>query len=288
MVHRTFIGDDHLLLSYDQLLTLMMQYVAYLKVHNRTEDPHQLVRLMLVDKHTSHKVMNSMLQHMATYGMPEEFPNDGSIFDQGATNICNQSTNTPEEEYIISSSIFWVEGVLQTTVGILGIVGNVLAMCIYRAGGPKFYTIFFQLLICLLLLHTSYIILSLVMSFGRQISGKVFIISYAYFLYPLPSLMMHSSTFITVLMAWHRFRAADHPVDYLVAWRFVNPQWSAFKALVVAMTGSFLLITPLFFEPKVEIDRYIEYEEFNDTHIVLVSIIFQPIDKLSFFKSLTS
>jgi hypothetical protein len=268
---KTLTADDHILLSYDQLLSLMLQYVAYLSVHNRTDDPHQLVRKMLVDKHTSDNVMNSMLQHMANHGMPEEFPEDGSIFDHNSVHICNQSTNTVEEEYVISSSIFWVEGIFQTTIGALGIVGNVLAMCIYRAGGPKFYTIFYQLLICLLFLHTSYISLSLIMSFGRQMSGKVFVISYAYFLYPLPSLMMHSSTFITVLMAWHRFSAADHPMDYLVAWKFVNPRWSAFKALIVAMAGSFLLVTPLFFEPKVEIDRYIEYEEFNNTHIILVS-----------------
>ncbi len=203
--------------------------------------------------------------------MPSDFPVDGSIFNQNSIHMCNQSTNTAEEDHVISSSIFWVEGVGQTTIGALGIVGNVLAMCIYRAGGPKFYTIFYQLLICLLFLHTSYISLSLIMSFGRQMSGKVFIISYAYFLYPLPSLMMHSSTFITVLLAWHRFSAADNPVAYLVAWKFVNPRRSAIKALIVAMVGSLLLVTPLFFEPKVEIDRYIEYEEFNNTHIVLVS-----------------
>lgn len=270
-MEKTLTSDDHILLSYDQLLSLMLQYVAYLSVHNRTDDPRELVRKMLVDKQTSDEVMNSMLHHMANHGRPEEFPADGSIFDQGSVHICNESTNTPEEEHVISSSIFWVEGISQTTIGVLGIIGNVLAMCIYKAGGPKFYTIFYQLLICLLILHTSYISLSLVMSFGRQMSGEIFVISYAYFLYPLPSLVMHSSTFITVLMAWHRFSAADNPVDYLVAWKFVNPGRSAIKALLVAMSCSLLLVTPLFFEPKVEIDRYIEYEEYNNTHIILVS-----------------
>lgn len=270
-MERTSTSNDHFILSYDQLLSLMLQYVSYLTVHNMTEDPHQLVREMLTNKYTSDKVMNSMLYHMAKHGMPHEFPDDGSIFHQSSVHVCNQSTNTAEEERVISSSIFWVEGIFQTTVGIVGIVGNVIAMCIYRAGGPKFFTIFYQLLICLLILHTSYISLSLIMSFGRQMSGKVFVISYAYFLYPLPSLMMHSSTFITVLLAWHRFSAADHPVDYLVAWKFVNPRWSALKAMVVGMLSSFLLVAPLFFEPKVEIDRYMEYEEHNNTHIILVS-----------------
>jgi hypothetical protein len=69
-----------------------------------------------------------------------------------------------------------------------------------------------QLLICLLLVHTSYISLSLFMFIGRRIGGKFFIMSYAYILYPLPSLMLHTSTFLTVLLAWHRFCAADSPL----------------------------------------------------------------------------
>jgi hypothetical protein len=42
-------------------------------------------------------------------------------------------------------------------------------------------------------------------------------------LYPLPSLMLHTSTFLTALLAWHRFKAAKKPVEYFVRWKFVNP-----------------------------------------------------------------
>jgi hypothetical protein len=165
---------------------------------------------------------------------------------------------------------FWVEGIGQAFIGILGIIGNVLAISIYRAGGNKFSSIFYQLLICLLLVHTGYISLSLFMFLGRKIGGKYFIMSYAYILYPLPSLMLHTSTFLTVLLAWHRFCAADKPLDYYIAWRFVNPKWSALKAMMTSLVVGIILVIPLFFEPRVEIERYMKYEEFNSTHIILV------------------
>jgi hypothetical protein len=69
----------------------------------------------------------------------------------------------------------------------------------------KYPLTWFQLLICLLLAHTSYIGLSLFLFLGRKIGGKYFIYSYAYVLYPMPSLMLHTSTFLTVLLAWHRY-----------------------------------------------------------------------------------
>jgi hypothetical protein len=46
--------------------------------------------------------------------------------------------------------------------------------------------------------------------------------AYAMGLYPLPSLMLHASTFLTTILARHRFRAANSPVEYFTAWKFVN------------------------------------------------------------------
>ena len=101
------------------------------------------------------------------------------------------------------------------------------------------------------------------MFMGRRIGGKFFIMSYAYILYPMPSLMLHTSTFLTVLLAWHRFYAADKPLDYYIAWRFVNPKWSALKAMLTSLLFGIVLVIPLFFEPRVETERYMKYEEFK-------------------------
>ena len=189
--------------------------------------------------------------------------NIGTIFQINSSQI---------EETAIRATSFWVEGITQAIIGILGIIGNVVAISIYRAGGNKFSTIFYQLLICLLLVHTGYISLSLLLFLGRKMGGKVFIVSYAYVLYPLPSLMLHTSTFLTVLLAWHRFTAADRPLEYYIAWRFINPKWSALKAMMTSLVAGLFLVIPLFFEPRVETERYMQYEEFNNSHVVLVSL----------------
>ena len=98
-----------------------------------------------------------MLTHMASYGFPDDFPSDGSIFNASSHMVCNQINTTVNEEHYMATTSFWVEGVSQAVIGILGIIGNVVAISIYRAGGNKFSTIFYQLLICLLMVHTSYI-----------------------------------------------------------------------------------------------------------------------------------
>ena len=48
-------------------------------------------------------------------------------------------------------------------------------------------------------------------------------ILFANVLYPLPSMMLLCSTYLTVLLAWHRFCAATKPVEYFIKWKFINP-----------------------------------------------------------------
>ena len=82
--------ENQIILSNDQLLSLMLQYIAYLSVHNQTEDPNAVVREIFNDQHAHDKLMQSMLTHMATYGLPEHFPNDSSIFNTTSHLVCNQ------------------------------------------------------------------------------------------------------------------------------------------------------------------------------------------------------
>ena len=98
-------------------------------------------------------------------------------------------------------------------------------------------------------------------------------IVYSYFLYPLPSLMLHSSTFLTVLLAWHRFNASDRPIEYYISWKMVNPNVSAIKAIIVCLLAGTALVIPLFFEPKVQYETYMLYRKINDSHVVLVSLL---------------
>jgi hypothetical protein len=74
-----------------------------------------------------------------------------------------------------------------------------------------------------LLVQTSYIIFTLSNVAGlRNGTNDNFERAYASALYPLPSLMLLASTFLTTLLARHRFRAADSPLEYFTTWKFVN------------------------------------------------------------------
>ena len=120
-------------------------------------------------------LLRSMLNHMSRHGLPHQFPSDGSVFepstpDNVTDSVCEMEDLTPEEESAMDTGSFWIEDVFQTAIGILGVLGNLVAVAVYLAGGKKFYTVFYRLLICLLFTHTGYIILTLTSFFGRKLA----------------------------------------------------------------------------------------------------------------------
>jgi hypothetical protein len=53
--------------------------------------------------------------------------------------------------------------------------------------------------------------------------------------------------------------------------------------------AGFILVIPLFFEPRVETERYMKYEEYNSTHIILVSSATYPFFKhFSYFAQMST
>ncbi len=208
---------------------------------------------------------------MAKYGYPEDFPLDTT----NQTTECGQAclelecpmASFPNEDISI---IEWITGILQSIIGLIGVFGNLLAIMVYLAGGPKFKTIFYRLLLCLLLTYTAYIVLTLTSFFGRSFGDVIFFQVYAHFLYPMPSMMLHASTFLTVMLAWHRFNASERPIEYYVAWKLVNPNTSAGKAITMCLILSLLLVIPLFLEPVVATKHYMTFSKVNSTHVMLV------------------
>jgi hypothetical protein len=101
--------------------------------------------------------------------------------------------------------------------------------------------------------------------------------------------MLHASTYLTVLLAWHRFNASDRPIEYYISWKMVNPNVSALKAIIVGLVAAMILVIPLFFEPKVQYETYMSYKKINATHVLLVKIHFPfrfTISNLSFLSRL--
>jgi hypothetical protein len=54
------------------------------------QDPNLLIREIFNDQSAHDKLMQSMFSHMASYGFPENFPADGSIFNASSHMVCNQ------------------------------------------------------------------------------------------------------------------------------------------------------------------------------------------------------
>jgi hypothetical protein len=106
-----------------------------------------------------------------------------------------------------------------------------IAITVYLQGGLKFYTIFYRLLVALLIAQTCHLISSLSIYIGQRMDIYWFQLAFSYFLYPVPSMMLHISTFLTILLAWNRHEAARNPLDYFVAWRFANPTGIVLKHL---------------------------------------------------------
>ena len=176
------IAGEERVISLSQLWSLILNYISYLSVHNQISDPASLIESARRNTNVYDQLLQSMLDQMSKHGMPNDFPTDGSIFNRTAfQQQCTYKIISDEEEVFLERNSFWLEGVCQTVLGLFGIVGNLTAIVIYWSGGSKFYTIFYRLLICLLLVHTFYISLTIFVYFGRyhgsnfvSISLKIF------------------------------------------------------------------------------------------------------------------
>jgi hypothetical protein len=72
---------------------------------------------------------------------------NGSPFNDSLFNKCGFSFTSQEEDDLMADVNYWLEGVVQSFVGILGIIGNVTAIVVYISGRKKFKTIFYRLLV---------------------------------------------------------------------------------------------------------------------------------------------
>ena len=218
---------------------------------------------------------------------------------QNASNETNETVHLPVESSLgkstpmctddrldmfefedVHSFSFWMEGVCQFPIGIVGIISNVLAIPILCSSCMK--SIFNRLLICLLILHTVYICSVLLTETmwpvwkndPHNISEAWFIILFSFVLHPLKQLMLYSSTYITVLLARQRYLAIRHPIEYRNSVLSTNPWVPAIKSLMFVLVAAALCTFPLFLETSVEYDEIGRVHEVNATHFQYVSRVY--------------
>ena len=63
-----------------ELTGMLTDYIQYMGQHNQTEDSDQLLQSALENKRFYYSLIRSMLGHMAKFGYPDQFPEDGSVF----------------------------------------------------------------------------------------------------------------------------------------------------------------------------------------------------------------
>ena len=193
-----------------------------------------------------------------------------------STQMCFESGLDNSQLEKIQSVSFWMEGIFQLTIAVIGIVSNLAAIPILCVNAMK--SIFNKLLICLLILHTVYLIGVLLMGImwpewknnDEKLSEVWFIVLFSFVVYPLQQLMLYSSTFITTLMARQRYLAIRHPIEYRNSTTGINPWVPAVKSLMLVLALSGLLCVPLFFETAIRYDEFGTIKSVNTTHFQYV------------------
>ena len=211
-----------------------------------------------------------------TIGIQMDIP----ISDIDTNSLCTHSIEevvSPDHIQVLLNVHLWFEGVFQITVGIIGIISNLLAIPVLCGRCMK--SIFNKLLICLLILHTFYIISSLLTvaiwppwKINEDDTNPLWSITlFRFVLRPLNHLMLFSSIFITVLMARQRYLAIRHPIEY----RNINQngnQWiPASKNLFGVLIIAGMFTWSIFLETDVDfIQGAPEIIDINTTHFQFV------------------
>lgn len=128
----------------------------------------------------------------------------------------------------LDSFSFWVEGVLQTTLAFLGIIGNILASIIISR--KEMRNSFNLLLVSLACFDSTYLFGSILESFRKifDLASDMHIILFPHLLYPFNQVAISGSIFMTVAIAWERYIAVHYPLDYnqvVMKYYFIHCIW---------------------------------------------------------------
>ena len=124
--------------------------------------------------------------------------------------------------YLIYEFRFWVQGVLLTIVGTIGLIGNTASIIVLSQSGMK--NTFNQLLIWLAAFDSTFIIFAIVRCaifdafwwrwWRYQFVRTLYIYSFPYFIHPLTSISFMASIFTTVALSYERHKALCNPIQH--------------------------------------------------------------------------
>ena len=89
-------------ISVSELWPLVVEYINYLQVYNQTSKVDDIFDLINQHEDDHGLTLKPMLEFMGKFGMPDEFPEDGSHFNETDISVCATFENT-----LIAESAFW-------------------------------------------------------------------------------------------------------------------------------------------------------------------------------------
>lgn len=179
---------------------------------------------------------------------------------------CDEVTETDLQMYRTISWLF--ENVLQTVVGISGLLANSLAVPILCS--REMNSIFNRLLVLLAVFDNFYILCSVLEAMRkRNEQNELHEYAFGYGLYQLHNFVLCGSIYVTVALAMERYRAVWRPVEYHNQCKGVNP-WRrvATSYLLPVVIFSAVFNIPKFLEVELVVKGALEsmtVTVFNET-----------------------
>ena len=155
---------------------------------------------------------------------------------------------------------FWMEFVVQSIIGIAGILANTVAIPVLYSMDID-YGIFNRLLIFLAAFDNFFIVCQ-ILEAKRKMNNffegyfqfdQIHEYAFGYFLYPFHAFLLTSSIYINLALALERYRAVWRPVEYHNKYKGINPWKRMMQSYVVpVVVFSLVFSIPKCFEIKME------------------------------------
>jgi len=166
-----------------------------------------------------------------------------------SSSVYECSGASDEEIQLYYSLAWWMDGLVQIIMGLVGLAGNSMAVPILLS--KKLNSIFNRILVFLAVFDNIFIFCSILEAIRKHfgpLHDVIHVYAFAYFLYQLQSMAIVSSIFTTVVLALERCLAVAKPIEYHNAIQGANPWRRVMNYIVPVIIISVVFNTPKYFE----------------------------------------
>ena len=223
--------------------------------------------------------------------MPSEFQNTTDITHNysrstESSNLnqwsCVRDNLNKSQSERLENLHFWIDGVGQLIIGIIGIISNLLAILVLSRT-RIFGSVFGKLMAYLLISHILYIVCVGVNEMmypswyhhTEQTSNTSFTIYLCYLARPIGRMMRYASTFFTSLMARQQYLALCYPIQYRNSGLSRNQNIYLIANVMMVLLLSAAFTIPIYFEHSLDVEERITLHDLNATHFKYVSSRYQ-------------